>query len=111
MTLLPPTPPVPPQAAEPPARPLFERGALAWLIAVDALWTLPEVGALVAAPLLAPICFILTAAPIWRIQRREGDTRTRACAKAALCGVLAALPFPVCGTAFGAAMLALAARR
>ena len=92
------------------ARAMFATRSLGWLIAVDALWTVPDVVGVLGAPVLVPACLVATGVPVFLFQRRAGDTRVRAFAKGALCGVLAALPFPVCGTAFGAAMLAFARR-
>lgn len=111
------TPPLPPAGlpASPRVlpeakRPLFERRSLGWLIAVDALWTVPDVVGFLGAPLLIPACLVVAGAPVAMMQRRAGDSRARALAKGIFCGVLAALPFPVCGSAFGAAMLAFAGR-
>ncbi len=87
-------------------RPPFERRALFWLITFDLAWTLPELVTQVGSLLLAPVCFLGAAVPVYRIQRGAGDARGPAAAKAALCGLAAALPFPVTGTALGAALLA-----
>ena len=103
--------PIPPPlpAPAPPVRgdrPPFEARALWWLIFFDTAWGVEELVMNVASVLLAPVCFLGTAIPVATIQRRAGDPLATAWAKAALLGFLAALPFPVTGTAFGAAMLA-----
>lgn len=87
-------------------RPLFERRALFWLIAFDLAWTLPELVTGLGALLLTPACFLGTAIPVYRIQRGAGDRPAPAAAKALVCGIAAAVPFPVTGTTFGAALLA-----
>jgi len=103
---IPPPIPATPVVVAPSKRPPFEERALWWLIVFDSVWAVPELVANVASVLLSPLCFLGAATPVFAIQRRAGDGLGAALAKAALVGVLAALPFPVTGTAFGAAMLA-----
>ena len=101
----------PPLPGTPPGdRPWIETRAIAWLIGFDTLWTIPELVANLGAWLLIPVCFAGTFAPIFLIQRRAGDSRAGATLRAAPCAVAAALPFPVCGTALGALLLAYVRR-
>lgn len=96
----------PPPLPAPVKRPPFEEKSLWWLIFFDAAWSFEEIVLNVASVILAPVCFFGTAIPVFVIQCRAGDAVVMALAKAFLCGFLAALPFPVAGTAFGASVLA-----
>jgi hypothetical protein len=87
-------------------RPPFEAGALWWLVFFDAAWGVEEIVMNIASIFLIPVCFVGTAAPVFLVQKKAGDRALVSAAKAGFLGVLAALPFPVTGTAFGAAMLA-----
>jgi hypothetical protein len=92
----------------PPKAPLFVAGSLWWLVFFDAAWSFPELVVNVGSLLLTPVCFAGAAGPVFFLQRKAGDSRRVALAKACLLGFLAALPFPVTGTVFGAAALAWA---
>lgn len=104
----PPIPPSPPATPSGRKRPPFESTALWWLVFFDSAWSVEEIVMNIASLLLIPVCFLGAAGPAFFIQRRAGDAFAMAGAKAVLLGVLAAVPFPVAGTAFGAAMLAWA---
>ncbi len=84
----------------------FASRSLWWLVFFDAAWGVEEVVMNIASVFLMPVCFIGTAVPVFFIQKKAGDRARVAASKAVLFGFLAALPFPVTGTAFGAAMLA-----
>jgi len=76
------------------------------LVGVDALWTLVDWAALfwlISIPLSFVACFV----PVFFIQKFiHRDPFLRAFGVAVLCGVLAAVPFPVTGTIVGLAILA-----
>lgn len=88
------------------SKPLFHPASAIVLVSVDALWTLADW----AAPLwliLIPLCFLACSLPVFCIQKFiHRDPFLRASAVAVLCGVLAAVPFPVTGTVVGLAILA-----
>jgi hypothetical protein len=87
----------------------FQRASGAVILAVDWLcfgleW---ELGPLSVA-MMSAAAFVATYAAVWRIQTRwGGDGASRAHGKALLGALAAAVPFPVTGTVFGGAILAL----
>lgn len=88
------------------AKPLFHPASAMVLVGVDALWMLADW----AAPLwflLIPLCFLVCSIPVFLIQKlAHREPFLRAAGVALLCGVLAAVPFPVTGTIVGLAILA-----
>ena len=92
-------------------KPLFHPASAVVLVGVDALWTLPDLD----VPMwfvLIPLCFVVCSLPVFCIQKFiHRDPVPRAFGVAALCGVLAAVPFPVTGTVVGLAVLAWGRRQ
>jgi hypothetical protein len=94
-----------------PSRALVHPVAAAILIAVDALWTIPDM-AVFALIVTIPLCFLAVAIPVFLIQRfLAKDTGLRAFAIALVLGILAAIPTPIMGTAVGTILLAAAGLR
>jgi len=63
--------------------------------------------AVVALPLAMFLAFVVTFAGVYVVQRRLAvESRAPAFLKALLGAVLAAAPFPVCGSVFGALVIA-----
>jgi hypothetical protein len=59
--------------------------------------------------LLVPIVFLIAFAGVFFIQRNlSGDSLRHSFSKAFICAAVTAVPTPVCGTVFGALVLALA---
>lgn len=76
------------------------------LVGVDALWTLADWAALLWF-ISIPLSFFACAAPVFFIQKFiHRDRFLRAVGVALLCGMLAAVPFPVTGTIVGLSILA-----
>ena len=81
------------------------------LIAVDSLWTIPDMAAF-AWMVTIPLCFLAVAIPTFLIQRFvKKDGTLKAAGVAAGLGVIAAIPTPITGTAVGGIALALAGIR
>ena len=89
-----------------PRKPLFHPASAMVLVGVDALWMLADW----AAPLwfiLIPLCILVCSIPVFLIQKlAHREPFFRAAGVAVLCGVLAAVPFPVTGTIVGLSILA-----
>lgn len=82
------------------------------LVALDSVWGAGELGATstvvgaVSVPFLSASVFFLCFLTVTFLQRYiEGDGWGASLAKGLACGVLAGVPFPVMGTASGAALL------
>ena len=89
-----------------PRKPLFHPASAMVLVGVDALWTLVDWAALLWF-ISIPLSFLACAAPVFFIQKFiHREPFFRAAGVALLCGVLAAVPFPVTGTIVGLAILA-----
>lgn len=114
MTSLPSTPSKSSEQAGPPptpSRPLVHPVAAVLLIVVDALWTIPDMDVF-AWIVTIPLCFLAVAAPAFFIQRSVAkDPTWRALLKAAVLGILAAIPTPIMGTAVGTILLTVAGLR
>ena len=77
------------------------------LMGCDFLWTTVEWAAFLWL-ITIPVTFTLTALPVYLVQKNlQDDSRMQACSEAVVCGVLAAIPTPIMGTAVGAAFLAM----
>jgi hypothetical protein len=88
-----------------PPKPLFHPASAVVLVGIDALWTLPDLDVPMWIVLI-PLCFVCSL-PVFCIQKLiHRDPVLRAFGVAVLCGVLAAVPFPVTGTVVGLAILA-----
>lgn len=78
------------------------------LVVIDSLWTLVDFAAL-AWGVTIPLSFICCFIPVFLLQKfLNGDPNGKAGAYAFLLALLAAVPFPITGTAAGMAVLAWA---
>lgn len=88
------------------AKPLFHPASAMVLVGVDALWMLADWAALLWF-ISIPLSFLACSLPVFFIQKFiHREPFFRAAGVAVLCGVLAAVPFPVTGTIVGLAILA-----
>jgi hypothetical protein len=93
------------------SRQLVHPVAAVILIAVDSLWTIPDMAAF-AWVVTIPLCFLAVAIPTFLVQRFvKKDSTLKAAAVASGLGVIAAIPTPITGTAVGGIVLALAGIR
>ena len=94
-----------------PSRPLVHPIAALLLIAVDALWTIPDMEVF-AWLVTIPLCFLTVAVPVFLIQKfMAKDSGLRAFTIATVLGILAAIPTPIMGTAVGTILLTVAGLR
>lgn len=94
-----------------PARQLVHPVSALLLIAVDALWSIPDMAAF-AWILTIPLCFLAVSVPTFLIQRFLAKSTTmRSLGVAFVLGVLAAIPTPIMGTAVGTILLTVAGLR
>lgn len=95
----------------PPARQLVHPASALLLIAVDALWSIPDMAAF-AWILTIPLCFLAVSVPTFLIQRFLAKSPVmHALGVACVLGALAAIPTPVMGTAVGTILLTVAGLR
>lgn len=88
------------------SKPLFHPASAMVLVGVDALWTLADWAALLWF-ISIPLSFVACSMPVFFIQKFiHREPFFRAAGVAVLCGVLAAVPFPVTGTVVGLSILA-----
>jgi hypothetical protein len=96
---------------QPAASPLVHPVSALLLMAVDALWSIPDMAAF-AWILTIPLCFLAVSIPTFLIQRfLAKSTVMHALGVAIVLGTLAAIPTPIMGTAVGAILLTVAGLR